>query len=182
MEIWREIPGFEGQYECSDHGRVRSIDCVRLQRNSVGNLCHYRQKGRVLAQRLSPAGYPRVNMSDVDKHLTFQVKDLVCITFLGPPPPVPRAQSALRDGDKHNCALSNVLWATQQEVAAGKVQRGTGLRGDRSHFAKLTWADVANIRSAGGSHRALAAKYGVKPKAIFKIRHNQTWKLQSENA
>ena len=53
-EIWKDIPGYEGEYQVSNFGRARSVDREKL--DAWGRLIHY--KGRILHQTKNHKGYP----------------------------------------------------------------------------------------------------------------------------
>lgn len=55
-EIWKPVVGFEGLYEVSNFGRVKSLD--RVTRHNYGGFRNW--KGRILRQKDTPAGYKRV--------------------------------------------------------------------------------------------------------------------------
>lgn len=70
-EIWRDVPGYNGFYEVSNLGRVKS--------------CNYRKTGKekILKQFLSPNGYFQLVLSLFGNKQTFCVHQLVGICFLG---------------------------------------------------------------------------------------------------
>lgn len=81
-ERWLSVPGWEGFYEVSDLGRVRSVD-----REVVGKRGLVRFRGRVLKPIISPRGYPRVVLSRPGtKRWHTDVHLLVMRAFVGPPP------------------------------------------------------------------------------------------------
>jgi hypothetical protein len=76
-EIWKPIPGFEGRYEVSNIGRVRS-----LVANHNGRCCTKKEK--ILKQATNRLGYSVVRLTDDNKSLhTFTVHRLVMIAFIG---------------------------------------------------------------------------------------------------
>ncbi|MGL4997889.1 MAG: NUMOD4 domain-containing protein [Cetobacterium sp.] len=58
-EVWRSVPGYEGIYEASDFGNVRSVDRIE-KRMRYGKLVDVRYKGKVLAFSYDKRGYTRV--------------------------------------------------------------------------------------------------------------------------
>jgi len=101
-EIWRDIKGFEGLYQISTIGRVRSLDRV----DSRGN---YR-KGKVLADVVSGNGYHQVNLwrdGKVEIKLTHR---LMAKTFIPNPDNLPQVNH--RDEDKGNNRVENLEWCT----------------------------------------------------------------------
>jgi len=79
-EIWKELPGFEGYYEVSNQGRVRSLD-----RKAWNGKCYRLSKGRVLNPVLTN-GYKRVVLYSNKKKKTFSVHQLIAIAFLSHEP------------------------------------------------------------------------------------------------
>lgn len=81
-ERWRPVPDWEGLYEVSDLGRVRSVD-----REVAGKRGVCRFKGRPLKLIISPRGYPRVVLSRPGaKRWHVDVHVLVMLAFVGPAP------------------------------------------------------------------------------------------------
>jgi len=108
--MWKSIKGFEGYYEVSDDGRVRSVDRT-VKRKGGGTLSY---KGRELVPDKTKKGYLKVYLSKNSKKTNKLVHRLVLETFR----PVDRMeykQVNHKDGDKLNNALSNLEWVTNQE-------------------------------------------------------------------
>lgn len=80
MELWKPIIGYEGIYEVSNHGRVRSVEHTVLQTNN-GTLCKTTYKGKVLKQKTSNNGYKRVHLSKGKENKWFSVHRLVAFAF-----------------------------------------------------------------------------------------------------
>lgn len=77
-ETWKDIPGYEGRYQVSDLGRVRSLDRV----DSRGRFF----KGKLISYRIDRKGYHRVNLWNNNKYVTRLVHRLVMRAFVGPCP------------------------------------------------------------------------------------------------
>ena len=60
LEQWRPVVGYEGYYEVSDHGQVRSIDRVIMSNSPAGGLCEHRRKGHIKNQASDQDGYKLV--------------------------------------------------------------------------------------------------------------------------
>lgn len=113
-ETWRSVPGYEGIYEVSDQGRVRSLD--RTVRQSNGNLLNL--KGRVLspgAHRINrrPTGKKVVALCVNGKGRTEFVHRLVLMAFVGPPPV--GTEGCHRDDEGSNNNLGNLYWGSRSE-------------------------------------------------------------------
>jgi hypothetical protein len=80
-EIWKDIKGFEGRYQVSNMGRVRSLDrdIVTTYRGTV-HTRHY--KGKILAFKKSVPGYYYVVLADSGVHAREAVHRLVAMAFV----------------------------------------------------------------------------------------------------
>jgi hypothetical protein len=123
IEHWRPIPGYEGYYEVSDQGRVRSVD--RLIRGRYGNLRP--AKGRVLTPaftrgtRGSP--YPIVSLYRDGVSKNFTVHRAVMLAFIGPCPDGMITRHL--NGNSLDSRLSNLAYGTHAENVADSIKHGT---------------------------------------------------------
>jgi hypothetical protein len=85
-EQWRPVAEYEGFYEVSNHGRVRSIDRVIMSRSPAGGLCEHRRKGHIKKQANDKDGYKLVTFCRDGKEKMRKVHILVAEAFLGPRP------------------------------------------------------------------------------------------------
>ena len=127
IEHWRPIPGWEGVYEVSDAGRVRSLD--RRYTNARGERRTYR--GRVLSAFLNSEGYPQVNLSRPGTRASRAVHQLVALAFIGPP--LPDEEVCHGDGTRTNNALTNLRYGTHSENALDQVRHGTHNHAHKTH-------------------------------------------------
>lgn len=175
-EIWKPIPGYEGYYEASSEGRIRSVDRVvttNRPKKGGGYVVEHR-KGMVRSTRLNPAGYPVINLSKDGVRKTGVVHQLVCSAFHGERP-TPKHVVAHNDGVPTNCRSMNLRWATQTENLADRHIHGTAPVGEKQYSAKLTWGKVREIRASNDNINILAERYGVYPGHIRKILRNEKW-------
>lgn len=117
---WRDVPGFEGSYQVSDDGRVRSLDRLIVNRAGVVRLW----RGRV--HRTPVRGdYPHIHLTDSHggPGRNAGVHILVAEAFLGPRPA--GMQVAHTDGNALNPRLDNLRYATPSENEADKRRHGT---------------------------------------------------------
>lgn len=80
-EVWKDVKGFEGLYQVSNMGRVRSLDrdIVTTCRGTV-HTRHY--KGRIIKPKYAPAGYQEVTLANSGQHKRIQIHRLVALHFV----------------------------------------------------------------------------------------------------
>lgn len=120
---WLPVVGFEGLYEVSDRGRVRSLP----RRLSDGR----RWKGRILKlDRSDKRGYLRVGLTAPGARPVHRmVHRLVLESFIGPCPP--GLQCRHLNGKPPDCRLVNLTWGTPSENALDRVRHGTWVNNNR---------------------------------------------------
>ena len=106
-EIWKPVKGFEGYYEVSNLGRVRSIDRVVV--DTVRN-CERLLKGKVLIQKDNGNGYKNVMFCKEHKIYNKYVHRLIAEAFLPNPDNLPQVNH--KDEDKSNNRVDNLEWCT----------------------------------------------------------------------
>lgn len=161
LECWRDIPSWEGLYQASNTGRIRSLDRPR-------------SRGRVLAPVLLPNGYLYVSLSRKPKKIQRSVASLVLTAFVGPRP---KGQLSLHgDGVRTNNALKNLRWGTYSTNIADARKHGTLARGERQGASKLCAMDVAEIRASKLTGVFLSRQFGVSTTTICHIRKRRSWR------
>lgn len=115
-EVWKPVAGYEGIYEVSSIGRVRS-----LSRPKEGKYSH-KVEGRILAQGYNKAnGYYSVNLCYKGKHRTSYVHRLVAGAFL--PNPNGLEEVNHKDENKRNNRADNLEWCDRLY----NIHHGTGM-------------------------------------------------------
>ncbi|MBY4799914.1 NUMOD4 motif-containing HNH endonuclease [Burkholderia cepacia] len=170
-EVWKSVVGFEGLYEVSNEGRVRSLE--RRRKTVQGN---QRWPGKLLTRFTDSTGYWYVNLSNGAKARKLAVHTLVLEAFVGPKPD--GCQCRHLDGDRKNARKGNLQWGTPAENAADRIRHGMSGRGERSPSAKLSAEQVHEIRESTQSSLALAKLLGVSGSTIRAIRLRTNWSHQ----
>lgn len=110
-EIWKDILGYEGFYQISNMGRVRSLDRI-IKRKDGGSFI---KKGKVLIPSLTYFGYPIVVLYKNTKPKTHTVHKLMAISFLNHIPCGHKQVINHKDFNKLNNKLSNLEIISQRE-------------------------------------------------------------------
>ena len=171
MREWRPIPLFEGLYEASDDGFVRSLDRKVTGVWGRSKLPQARtHKGLVLSayENKERGGYRYVNLrKDGRQHLR-RVARLVAAAFLGPCPS--GMVVCHNNGIANDDNIKNLRYDTPKANSYDQWNHGTKLYGDKSPCTKISDADVLIIRSSKEPQKVLAKRYGVHPNHITNIR------------
>lgn len=126
-EEWLPVAGYQGRYEVSSLGRVRSADFISITKAGVRKQI----RERILKQVIGSHGYPHVtlHLNGQRQHL---IHRLVAVAFL--PAPLPEQTYVChRDGDKANAAVANLRWDTPSENNYDKRRHGTDHEANKTH-------------------------------------------------
>lgn len=167
LEIWKAVVGYEGSYEVSNFGRVRSLDRTVVCSGLAKGTYTSRKKGRLLRPGAMPGGHLSVALGQGNSRC---VHELVLRAFLGPPPENTEARHL--DGNEKNNRFDNLVWD----------DRGNNNRDKKWHKGckqyKLKPEEVAEIKrqSVPGNKRSapyLAEKFNVSESTIYLIRQGK---------
>lgn len=103
-EIWKDIPDYEGLYQVSSFGRVRSLDRTVLTKNGK----NLKMKGKILSAHPDAHGYPKVTLSKNNIQTTRKVHRLVAELFIPNPTGLPEVNHI--DECKTNNHYLNLEW------------------------------------------------------------------------
>lgn len=106
-EIWKDIEGYEGFYQVSSYGRVRSVDRVIEYNDGRKRL----QKGRILKPIKDGNGYLQIVLSKSSEVKRVLIHRLVAEVFINNPDNLPQVNH--KDENKRNNCVSNLEWCTQ---------------------------------------------------------------------
>jgi hypothetical protein len=169
IEIWKAVPGFEGQYEVSDQGRVRSLNRVVL-RHHVDNRppTPVQYKGKLLSTQRKGCGHVKVNLGAGRHRL---VHRLVMLAFVGAPG---AGQECLHgNGIPHDNRLTNLRWGTRVENKNDERKHAQeyGRKQGVSHLTEETIRAIKRDLTDPNrpAQKVLAKKYGVHYNTIGNI-------------
>lgn len=116
-EIWKDIKGYEGKYQVSNLGNVKSLNY-----NNTG-------KERILIPGKQTSGYLCVVLSKNGIHKTFTIHRLIAQTFINNTQNLPEVNHI--DEDKTNNRVDNLDWCTAE------YNNNFGTRNERSMFTRI---------------------------------------------
>ena len=126
---WKPVPGFEGSYEVSDTGLVRSLDRTIETVSRTGRPYMQRRPGRILKPgKVGTNNHLHVVLEGrVDR----SVHHLVLEAFIGPCPPGLMARHA--DDDPTNNNLRNLSWGTRSYNSYDAIRNGRHWQVNKTH-------------------------------------------------
>ena len=108
MEIWKDIPGYEGLYQVSNLGNIKNI-----------NRCFNDKKGRkyivkeiICKPSIDTSGYRQIVLTKNKNRKSHKVHRLVAMAFIPNPNSLPQINH--KDENKQNNNVDNLEWCTQE--------------------------------------------------------------------
>lgn len=174
-EVFKPIKGYEGSYEISNLGRVKSLS--RMVKGKGGGL--RRVPERIMSVRTGGREYLHATLCLNSKYKTRTVHGLVAEAFLDADPSRPQVNHI--NGDKFDNRVENLEWVTQSENMLHSYKMGLHKRkvGSEVPGAKLTEREVGIIRKLHNTkklfHREIGEAFGVSKSTIKGIINNKYW-------
>jgi len=171
-EQWKDIPDFEGFYQASNFGRIRSLDQIVECRNGATRQC----KGKVMKLSLDRIGYQRIGLSKQRKDYPSKVHKLIMLAFVGE-----RSDSKIQvnhiDGDKANNNLSNLEYCSHSHNMRHASVNGLLSRaGGRKKFKNDDVFKICLEHMKGTSTEKIAFNWNVDTSTVRKILSNTSYK------
>ena len=171
-EIWKDIKGYEGLYQVSNLGRIKSLS--RTITKVDGNTQTFKE--RILKPNYK-RGYVNVGLSKKGKLKTFTVHRLVAEAFKLNPDNKPEVNHI--NGIKDDNRVSNLEWNTSAENQRHAYNTGLQISQKGSKHGKSTLTDkiVLAIRaSKNKTHQQLADEFQISRQHIGNIINRKKWK------
>ena len=177
-EVWRGVKGYEGLYEVSNMGNIKSLDKIH-SRNVVG-LESYLVKGKMLKPRPTKQGYLLVALFKDGKRDDVAVHRVVGDAFVQGKTDINKTINH-KNGIKWDNRAENLEWCSQMANNRHAKENGylVALKGEDNPCSKLRDRDVRRIKMAmrcGMSQRSLAYIYKVGKSTIGQISTGRNWK------
>jgi len=170
MEKWKDIPGYEGFYQVSNMGNIKSVD----RRVSDGRLL----KGRNIKPWRHTEGYRMVSLSKNGKVIKMKISRLVLLAFVRTTDFCilqVRHLNAKRDDDR----LLNLKYGMQADNENDKISLNLDNAGERNGMSKLTVSQVREIKNLIAkklTYKEISKNYPIKPRSISDIACGRTWR------
>lgn len=167
---YRDIPGFPG-YRVGSDGSVWSALRQRPLGPGGGTESYVSDNWRQLKLRAEKkTRYLHVSIRRGGRYHRFRVHTLVLWAFIGPRPA--GKMCCHRDDNPTNNALSNLRWDTHAGNAADAVRNGRRPKGESAASAKLTAAQVREVRrrfASGERVETIAPEFGLTPLHVHPV-------------
>ena len=163
MEIWKDVVGFEEQYEVSNLGNLRSKE--RLVKHWRGGERKY--KSNVKNIRLNDKGYFRCNLKNGGKRYDFTIHKLVALAFIPNEENKPFVNH--KNGIKTDNRVENLEWCSASENITHAVK-------NRLIKTKLTDEQAKEIFNSQLSNRKLAKIYDINHSIVWRIKNKKAYK------
>lgn len=157
-EIWKDIVGYEGLYQVSNLGRVKSLIYSKILKEFNDGRCD---------------GYSKIKLYKDKSNKTIKISRLVAIAFLPNYNNLPVVNHI--DGNKQNNSVNNLEWVTHSEnqkhaIRTGLLVRKTGENNKRSKFSDIECYNIRKIYEHGNiSYSKLANVYKCSIPYIWQI-------------
>lgn len=179
-EEWKAIEGYEGYYEVSSLGAVRSVPrTIRNGKTGKGSI--RRISARIMKQHLSGKNrdYRSISLHRDCAPKTHNVHSLVAVAFVPNPENLPEVNH--KDTNKDNNQADNLEWCTRQFNCRHAITNGvsSSLVGVDNICAVLTDEKVLlarRLRREGVSLKGIATIVGTSDKNISSITRRKSWK------
>jgi len=164
-EIWKAIPDFEGYYEASSYGQIRSVK--RIIKSGKLNVC---LKGRILKQRTMPSGYKMVGLFKLGVRYNDVVHRIIAKTFLDNS--FAHREVNHKNGIKSDNNIQNLEWCNRSQ----NIRHSYDVLGAESYISKLTKPDVLAIfKKYSEFINELSSFYNVDSSVIKRVIKGRTY-------
>lgn len=161
IEQWKDIPDYDGIYQASDLGRIKS------------SMPHNGTNERILKQTQTRKGYLGCGLYKNKKRTSFQVHRIVAETYLANPFNLPEVNH--KKGIKTDNRPCAIEWSSHDDNIIHAVEHSLIQKGEKCHKAKITEKQVFEIRESTFSAEYLANKYNVSKNTIWQVKRKETW-------
>lgn len=168
--IWKEIPGWEGFYEASEAGLIRSMPRMIVQGNRWGDPMQCWRQMVVLRQSTNSRGYLSVQLNGGGRRTSgLAVHRLIALTFIGPCPE--GMQVCHNNGDQTDNRVENLRYDTPSANVWDARRHGIWSAGTKHYKYRMDINDavVLRLRAEGWTYERLAREFGIGEATVGRI-------------
>jgi hypothetical protein len=174
MEVWKDIEGYEGLYEVSNFGSVKSLS-KKVVREKNG---FWIQPEKILKPSITKSGYCHVRLYKDFNFKVFLLHRIVAKTFIANP--YNKSSVNHKNGVKNDNCFENLEWVTNSENTLHAFRNGLlkPLKGDLNGSSKLTKSQVLEIRNKLDNKvfvYKIMEEYRISRAQVQRIRNRECW-------
>jgi hypothetical protein len=177
-EIWKDIENFEGLYQVSNLGRIKSLKRTVLSKNQVCEFNVYLEE-KIIVPGLDTWKYYRIGLSKNSVRTTIKVHREVAKAFI--PNPENKKEVNHLNGLKTDNRVENLEWSTSLENMRHAYKTGLHVNwsGEKANAAVLTEKEVKCIRhmyfNLGYTLKRLGLIFSISPTMVGYIKQEKYW-------
>lgn len=173
-EIWKDVDGYDGKYQVSNHGNMRMIIVYRCPRRPRPPAT------KPMKNNTHNLGYKRIGLRKNGKTKNWYIHQLVARAFI--PNPLSKPEVNHIDCNKANNHISNLEWCTKKENMRHRKLMGlydTQPKGSSHPGSKLIESDIPKmraLRTLGVPGEIIAAAFNISEGTLYSSIRGETWK------
>jgi len=175
MEIWNDIPGYEGYYQASTYGRIKGLDYNVCEKTGKVRI----HKGHILKSFKVPGGYSCISLQVNGNRKHFLIHRLIALTFIPNPHNLQTVNH--KDENKKNNHVENLEWMTLYEnnrFGTHDIRMKSSLSKSIKQYA-LDGTFIREFESLADVHKTLgfsAASINKAANGKYKSSNGYIWK------
>ena len=178
VEEWRDVKGYEGLYQISNCGRIKSLERYRKFKMSESRVRRY--KTAIIKGVRNSNRYIQINLCKDGVNKIYHTHVLVATYFIKKI--IGKYYVNHKDGDKSNPIHYNLEWNTSSENAIHAIRTGlAGGVGESNSNSKLKESEVKDIFISNLTITELSKVYNVTIQCIYLIKKRKNWKQVTNN-
>jgi len=174
-EIWKDVIEFNGCYQVSSLGRIKSKDRIVIKKHNSGKMMRQFYKGRMLSGTPQKYGHISVHLGFEGRKYGRSLHRLILETFSGKAPH--GCECCHNNGISSDNRIENLRWDTHTENNKDRKKHGMYAVGEKHAMAKLTEEQALEIKYCGMSPIKASRKFNIGLSTIHRIRNGESWRF-----